>query len=382
MKKLLLLLLAIAAVAGVAYRIISARDAAQAKSARVPPAVPVALAQVTIRDMPRMLEVVGRAEAYASVALKSRVDGQVAAVNFTEGQHVRQGEVLVRLDPADFKARLLQAEATVARDQAQLAKAKVDVEHYIALKNRGFVSEEKVNDLRTVEASAAATLRVDQAAVDLARLQLSYSVIVAPSDGIVGARLVFPGTGVKNNDTTLAVVNQVRPIYVTFAVPEKHLPRIRAAMKAGVLKGTVSLPGGGERFEGEARFLDNAVDPASGTIQMKATFANAGEKLTPGQFVNVALVLDTVSNAQVIPAQAVQQGSQGNFVYVVKSDNSVEVRKIELLFTRDNLAVIDKGLQGGETVVTDGQLRLTPGVKVQAREAGKAPARSPAPAAS
>lgn len=383
MKKVLWLIAIIAAGAGAAYWIMYAKEGTPAKAGRVPPPVPVTLAQATTRDMPLMLEIVGRAEAYASVPLKSRVDGQVAAVSFTEGQHVREGEVLVRLDPADFNARLLQAEATLARDQAQLAKAHIDVERYQALKNRGFVSEEKVSDMRTNEAASEATLRADKAAVDLARLQLSYATIRSPSDGIVGAKLVFPGTGVKTNDTTLAVVNRVRPLYVSFAVPEKHLPRLRAAMKEGVLKVAVSLPGGGnQRFEGEARFLDNAVDAATGTIQLKAILPNPEEKLTPGQFVNVSLILDTVKNAQVVPAQAVQQGPEGNFVYVVKSDGSVEPRKIELLFTREGSAVITKGLTGGETVVTDGQLRLTPGAKVQAKEAGKAPSQSPTPARS
>lgn len=378
MKKLLLLLVVIAIGAGATYWL---RSAKEDSSGRAPPPVPVTVAQATTKDMPLMLQIVGRAEAFETVTLKSRVDGQVLAVPFTEGQHVREGEVLVRLDPADFNARLLQAEATLARDQAQLAKARIDVERYQALKSRGFVSEEKVSDMRTNEAASEATLRADKAAVELARLQLSYTNIRAPFAGVVGAKLVFPGAGLKFNDTSLAVVNRIRPLYVSFTVAEKHLPRLRAAMKEGALKVAVSVPGGGnQRFEGEARFLDNAVDAATGTIQMKAILANQEEKLTPGQFVNVSLVLDTVKNAQVVPAEAVQQGPEGNFIYVVKSDGSVESRKIELLFTREGLAVIDKGLQGGETVVTDGQLRLTPGVKVKAKEAGKAPSQTPAPA--
>jgi len=381
MKKLLLAVIILGALGAGAW-FMSAKAPAPA---RKPPPVPVTVAPVTIRDMPLVLEVVGRAEAYQSVTLKSRVDGQVLAVPFTEGQHVRAGEVLIRLDPADFNARLLQAEANLARDQAQLTKAHIDVERYQALKNRGFVSEEKVSDMRTIEAASAATLRAAKAALELARLQLSYTNIRAPFAGIVGAKLVFPGAGLKFNDTALAVVNRIRPLYVTFTVAEKHLTLLRAAMKGGQLSVAVSVPGdAGARFKGTARFLDNAVDAATGTIQMKAVVENQEEKLTPGQFVNVSLVLDTVKNAQVVPGEAVQQGPAGNFVYVVKSDGGVEARKIELLFTREGQAVIGKGLQSGETVVTDGQLRLIPGAKVKAREAGKeqakTPSQTPAPA--
>lgn len=386
MKKLFLLLVVIAA--GAAYWF---KYGKEEPVKRVPPPVPVAVAQVATRDMPVMLDVVGRTEAYETVTLKSRLDGQVEAVLFTEGQHVQAGDVLVRLDAGDFKARLQQAEANLARDQAQLAKAHIDVERYQALKTRGFVSEEKVSDMRTSEAAIEATLRADKAAVELARLQLGYTNIRAPFSGIVGAKLVFPGAGLKFNDTSLAVVNRIRPLYVTFTAPEKHLTRLKAAMKAGAMKVTVSVPGEGQaRFEGEAKFIDNAVDAATGTIQIKAVLANQEEKLTPGQFVKVSLVMDRVNNALVVPTEAVQQGPEGNFVYVVKSDGKAETRKIVLSFTREGLAVIDKGLQEGETVVTDGQLRLTPGVKVQAKEPkakasgnepGKAPESGKAPAA-
>ena len=187
------------------------------------PPVPVTAVKATVRDIPLTLQVVGRAEAFESVALKSRVDGQIAAVLFTEGQHVNQGDVLIRLDPTDFAARLQQAEATAARDEALIAKTRADTARYTALKERNFVSEEKVNDIRTNEAAATANLRASKAAAEVARLQLSYATIRAPISGIVGARLVFPGSAVKANDVTLAVVNRVRPLLVSFAVPEKHL---------------------------------------------------------------------------------------------------------------------------------------------------------------
>ncbi len=339
-----------------------------------PAPAPVTLAQASTRDLSLALDVVGRAEAYASVTLKSRVDGQVATVAYTEGEHVRKDDVLVRLDPADFEARLQQAEANMARDQAQLGKAHADVERYTALKERGFVSAEKVGEVKSNEAALAAAVRADKAAAESARLQLSYATIRASFDGIVGARLVFPGTGVKINDTSLAVVNRVQPLYVTFTVPEKHLPRLRAALKNGALKVTVSVPNdSSQRFEGEARFLDNAVDAATGTIQMKATLANQDEKLTPGQFLNVQVVLDVLHNAVVVPSEAVQQGSAGSFVYVVKADSTVESRPVEVIATQEGISAIGKNLRVGETVVTDGQLRLTPGARVQAKSATAAP---------
>ena len=365
MKKLLLLLVLIGLGFGAAHWWRSAHQAGPARPGG-PPAVPVKAARVTSRDMPVLLKVVGRAEAYESVSLKSRVDGQVAAVAYREGQHVNKGEVLVRLDPADFEARVQQAQANLARDQAQLAKAHADFERYQVLKQRGFVSAEMLSGMRTSYESALATRAADQAALQLARLQADYAVIRAPFAGIVGARLVFPGSGVKTNDTVLALVNRVRPLYVSFAVPEQHLERLRAAMKAGALPVSVTVPGDdSRRYPGDARFLDNAVDPATGTIQMKAVLDNKDEMLTPGQFVRVSLALDTVENALVVPAEAVQQGPEGNFVYVVGGDGKVAVRPIRMLLSEGDLAIIGQGLAVGETVVTDGQLRLTPGARVR-----------------
>jgi multidrug efflux system membrane fusion protein len=353
-----------------------------AKKKPAAPPVPVTTAKAEARDIPVTLQVVGRAEAYESVALKSRVDGQIAAVLFTEGQHVKQGDVLIRLDPSDLSARLQQAEATAARDQALIAKSRSDTARYTALKERNFVSEEKLNDIRTNEAAATANLRASQAAAEVARLQLSYASIRAPFAGVVGARLVFPGSSVKINDTTLAVVNRVRPLLVSFAIPEKHLPRLRAAMAAaGGMKVDVSLPGDkSQHFDGDVHFIDNAVDPTTGTILVKAMLPNADEKLTPGQFLNVSLLLETLSGAVTIPSEAVQQGAEGKFVYVVKADQSTEVRAVATAAAEGGVTAIAKGLQVGETVVTDGQLRLAPGVKVKARDAAGGARAAPAAA--
>lgn len=342
-------------------------DAAKKKAEQAP--VPVTAAEAVARDVPVTLQVVGRAEAFESVTIKSRVDGQVAAVLFTEGQHVNQGDVLIRLDPSDFATRLQQAEATASRDEALIAKMRADTARYTALKERNFVSEEKVNDIRTNEAAAMANLRASRAAAEVARLQLSYATIRAPITGVVGARLVFPGSAVKANDVALAVVNRVRPLLVTFAVPEKHLPQLRAGRKAGELKVGVSEPGDAKkRLEGTVRFIDNAVDVSTGTIQLKAELANSDEALTPGQFLNVSLVLDTLKQAVSVPTNAVQQGADGNYLYVLKEDASVEMRRVEAVAVDNGFTAIRGEVAVGDKVITDGHLRLVPGAKVKVRD--------------
>ena len=355
----------------------------QAKKKPPSPPVPVAVAKATARDIPVELKVVGRAEAFESVIIKSRVDGQVASVHFTEGQHVKQGDVLIRLDPTDFAARLRQAEGSAARDEALIAKTRADTARYTALRERNFVSEEKVNDIRTNEAAAAANLKASQAAAEVARLQLSYTTIRAPITGIVGARLVFPGSSVKINDTTLAVVNRASPLLVAASIPEKHLPRLRAAMKSGGMQVDVSIPNDRQQsFKGTVRFIDNAVDPATGTILMKAEIPNTDEKLTPGQFLNLSLILETLKDASTIPNEAVQQGAEGNYVYVVNEDGTVTNRNVQVLAAYEGYSAIGKGVELGETVVTDGHLRLTPGAKVKTKSpedaSKKEPSESPA----
>lgn len=341
----------------------------RAKKKSEAPPVPVTAAQAVERDISERLQIVGRAEAFESVALKPRVDGQVVAVLFTEGQHVDQGDLLIRLDPADLAARLAQVQAGITRDEALVAKSRADTTRYMALKDRNFVSEEKVNDTRTNEAAALANLRASQAAAEVARLQLSYTEIRAPISGVIGARLVFPGSTVKTNDTTLAVINRVQPLLVSFPVPEKHLPRLREAMQSTALKIEAHLPNNAtRRFAGEVRFIDNAVDATTGTILVKAELDNTNEQLTPGQFLNVSLVANTLAHAVTVPNEAVQQGAEGNFVYVVGSDGTVEMRRIETAASDPMATAITKGLSIGETVVTDGHLRLVPGARVSIEE--------------
>ena len=372
-KRLVLAGAAIAVGAGIwAYLEPNASPAAKNPAAAE---IPVKMARAEVRDVPLTLEITGRTAAFETVTVRARVDGQVQAVPFAEGQHVRQGEVLVRLDPADFEARLRQAEASLARDQAQLAKARSDVDRYVALRARGFVSDSAVEDMRTALATAEAAQKADQAAADLARLQLGYTTVPAPFDGVVGARLVYPGAAVKNNDTALAVVNRVKPLTVGFAVAEKYLAGLRAAIASGkkALPATIRVPGGAEAIAGEVRFIDNAVDPATGTIQMKATIANADEKLSPGQFVDVSLVLGVQKQAVTVPAEAIQQGPDGAYLFAVQPDNGAQMRKVQVVAMQSGLAVIGKGVAAGDTVVTDGQLRLVPGAKVRPADAKPAP---------
>lgn len=376
MKKLLVLLILLAVALGIGwrFRVISAEEAAKAADKKGKPPVPVTVAEARAADVPLLLSAPGRAEAYESVTLKARVDGQVAAVEFTEGQHVPAGRVLIRLDPADLAARVRQAEAGLARDEAELAKARADLARYQALREQGFVSEEKLAELRAVATAAAATAQAGRAALDLARLQLTHTVITAPFAGVVGARLVHPGSAVKVNDTELAVVNRVQPLYVSFAVPEKYLPRLRAALGRGTLTAAARVPGDDRRsYAGTVRFLDNAVDAATGTIRLKAVLENREEALTPGQFLDVGLTLETLRGAVTVPAEAVQQGPEGSFVFVLKPDQGVETRPVGLATVVDGVAALDRGLQAGEVVVTDGHSRLTPGAKVKIKTPGGKP---------
>lgn len=371
MKKavgIVLLLLAVAG--GVRYWLSHDPDKPGNNASQDKPPAPVVISRARVEDVPLLLEVVGRAEAYESVTLKSRVDGQVAAVEYTEGRHVEQGQVLVRLDPGDFEAKLRQADANLARDRAQLAKARADVRRYVSLRKQDYVSDEKVGEVQAAAAATEAATLADQAAVDLARLQLSYSVIRAPFAGVVGARLVFPGTAVKVNETELAVVNRVQPLFVTFSVPEKYLAKLRTALRSGPITITTHMPGNaGHSFEGEARFLDNAVDTATSTIQMKAVLPNTDELLTPGQFLNVIIPLDVLRGVVTVPAEAVQQGPEGSFVYAVTADQVAEMRPVQVAATQHGRTAFAGGLREGEMVITEGHLRVSPGANVQPKQA-------------
>lgn len=379
MKKVLWLTLAALALGAVYWFRAPAPDAAQVK--KPPPAVPVTVARVNSRDWPVWLDAIGRGEAVESVMLKSRVDGQVASVLFREGAAVAAGEVLLRLDPADFQARVHQAQANLARAQALLDKARADVARYQSLLEQQFISQEKVADMHAAAAAAAATLEADRAALDLARQQLAHCLVRAPFAGVAGARRVHAGASVKANDTELLEINRLRPLQVSFAVPEKHLQAIHAARSRAGLTAEIRIPGEKSAIaRGPVVFFDSGVDPATATLRMKAQVTNADGRLAPGQFLDVRLYLDTLRGAVVAPAEAVQQGPEGSFVYVLGEDAGAKPRKVKLGPLGEGLAVITQGLAAGETVVTDGHSRLTPGAKVKVKEPGRAV--SPLPASS
>jgi membrane fusion protein, multidrug efflux system len=335
-----------------------------------PPAVPVSVAVALERNMPVILRAIGNVDAYSTVAIKARVDGQIVEVNFREGQAVRKDDVLFRLDARPFDAALRQAEANLARDRASRDQARSQERRYLDLLEKHFVSKEAYAQIRTAAETAEASLKASEASVETARLNLQYCTIRSPIDGYVGRIMLQLGNLVKANDTnSLVVINQVRPIYATFAVPEQRLGEIRRYMADGPLQVTVDSANARHAVLATGRlvFVDNAVDVSTGTIKLRAEFENRDLALWPGQFVNVDLKLYDQTNAIVVPSVAVQTGPQGEFVFVLNADGIAEVRKIEVARTEGDLAVIAEGLAKGERVVTHGQLRLAPGVKVVVR---------------
>lgn len=335
--------------------------------------VPVTVASVQVKEVPLTLNLVGRAEAWSTVTLRSRIDGQITAVHYQAGQHIGKGQKMVTFDSRALQAQLAQAEANLARDRAQLEKARSDFARYSDLVAKGFVSASQLETYRAAVDSTEAIVKADLAARDLAQVQLSYTNIVSPMEGVAGAVLVFPGASVKANDTALVVINQVRPIYVTFSVPERMLGQIDAARAGGPMPVSVAVPGAQRpKLTGTLSFVDNAVDSTTGTIIMKARIDNGDEKLTPGQFVKVSMVLRNLKDALVVPSEALQSGPDGNFIYVARPDQTVEVRKVQTISLAGRELVVEQGLTVGERVVTDGQLRLTPGARYEIREPAKA----------
>ncbi|WP_224982057.1 efflux RND transporter periplasmic adaptor subunit [Geomonas agri] len=334
-------------------------------------AAPVTVARASQKDVPIELRAIGNVEAYANVALKSRVAGMITGVQFKEGDDVAKGALLFTVDPRPFQAQLAQAQANLARDVASANNAREQAKRYASLWQEGIVTREQYDQLQANADSLSASVASLRAAVDNAKLQLEYCFIRSPMSGRTGGLTTHAGNLVKENDTPLVTINQITPLYVTFSVPEKDLATIKGKM-GGKLPVHARVAGSAVAEQGTVTFLDNGVDPATGTIKVKATFANARKTLWPGQFVNVAITLDTRKGATVVPTRAVQTGQQGEFVYVVKPDSTAEVRPVSTGPSLDGLTVIEKGLAPGETVVTDGQVKLVPGGKVAVK--GGAPA--------
>ncbi len=336
-------------------------------AAKGPGAVPVAVIAAMQQTIPVRLQAIGNVEAYTSVAVKSRVDGQILEIPFREGQEVKKGEVLFRIDPRPFEAALKQAQAQALRDAASRDQAASQERRYQELLEKNFVSKDAYAQFRTNAQTAEATARATEAALENAKLNLEYTVIRSPIDGYVGRALLPAGNMVKANDTiSLVVINQVRPVYVSFAIPEQQLAKVRELMRQGSLTVDVTLPGGDKPLAaGHIAFLDNAVDQTTGTIKVRAIFDNKDAALWPGQFYTVRVKLYDQENAILVPSRAVQTGPNGQFVYVVKEDLTVDLRKVVVSRTEGDTAVLaEGGVAKGEQIVVRGALRLAPGSKV------------------
>ncbi len=330
-----------------------------------PPAVPVLAAPAIAMDVPVTLSEIGTIEAYNSVAIIARVGGQLIRVAFTEGQDVNKGDLLFQIDPGPYEAALAQAQADLERDQAKLVNAQSDVARYKDLAQKDYITQQQYEAAISDAAAAKATVEADQGAVDAARLNLGYCTIRAPIAGRTGNLLAQQGTMVKENGDPLVTINQIVPVYVSFTILEERLADVRQYSQRDPLIVTARPSADSTHvYQGKLTFINNAVDESTGTILLKATFPNEDRALWPGQFARVDVVLTTEPNAVVIPAAAVQTSQQGDYVYVVKADGTAELRNVVQGTKVDDRVVIQKGVQVGEEVVTDGQLRLTPGAKV------------------
>jgi len=332
----------------------------------------VLIGAVEERPTPELLTAIGSVTAVATVAVKSRIDGQLFRAQFAEGQMVREGDPLFQIDPRPFQVQLRQAQANLARDRAQAEKLKGDLARYGKLAGKGFASQQKHDEARAAYAAIQATLKSGEAAIEAVKLQLDYTVIRSPIEGRTGSILVNPGNLIKANDSNpLVVITQLRPVHVTFSVPERYLARIKSLMAAGSAAVTARIPDNpGPARKGRLAFINNVVDSATGTIQLKAQFPNGDDGLTPGQFINVALTLQERPKAVVVPSQAVQDGQRGQFVFVVRENSTAEMRPVEIDDIVGDVTVIRKGLAPGERVVLDGQLQLRPGARVVERKPG------------
>jgi len=332
-----------------------------------PPAdVPVRVAKAGLQTMPVQVIAIGNVEAFASVSIKPLVSGALETIKFEEGQDVKKGRLLFTIDRRPFEAALAQAQAMLARDKATAANARLDAGRYASLALQGVTSKQQADQAASAADSNDAAVRADSAAVDSAKLQLEYCTIYSPIDGRTGSYQVKPGNMVKANDVpVLIVINQISPIYLDFSIPEQYLADVKKYMAQGALHVEATIPNDpGPPETGTVTFVDNAMDNTTATIRLKATFTNDKRRLWPGQFVNTVLTLTSERNAVVVPAQAMQTGQSGQFVFVVKADGTVESRSVTAGRTVGGITVIEKGLAQGETVVTDGQLRLIPGAKV------------------
>jgi len=363
-NKIVLLSVVLVLVALAVYAFSHRSDKAPAGAAAHDASVPVKVAPAARKDLDLTLGVVGRVEAWSTVTLRARVSGQLQSLAFTPGAHVHRGDLLAQIDPSLLKAQLDQAKGLVARDRAQLQKAEADQHRYDDLLAKGFVSKADFDTYKANLAVARAALQSDLAAQELASTQLDYARIVAPFDGVVGAPLVWPGAQVSANATDLFVLNQDDPVRVAFNIPQDVLPAVRTSLASGPVPVAVRVKGdNGKPLEGQLSFIDNAVDPTTSTIVLKARFDNAGHRLTPGQYVRVTLPTTRLQNVVVVPVAALQSSSRGSFVFVLGGDGKVQQRFVTPGPSQGAELVIDKGVAAGEQVVTEGQMLLDDGAR-------------------
>ena len=316
--------------------------------------------------MPIELQEIGTGQAYSTVSVESQVAGIVSAVHYTQGQFVKKGDLLVSLDDRPFLAAQQIAEANLSKDQANLKLAQVQAGRYEELYKSGIVPKEQLDQFTSTASADEAAVQADEAAVQAAKLNVSYCSIYAPIDGRTGGQLIYPGTVVKANDLpVLVVINRISPIYVNFSVPQQYLGQIKAFMGRGKLPIQATPADNTAPEAGYLTFINNTVDATTGTLELKGTFENRDLRLWPGEFVTVVLRLAEQQNATVVPSQAVQTGQQGDYIFIIKSDMTVESRNVRVSRTINGEAIIAEGVRPGDLVVTDGQIRLVPGTKVE-----------------
>jgi membrane fusion protein, multidrug efflux system len=357
---------------GLAWLIVHPSPAVSATGVHAP-AVPVVVAEVLQQEAPLTVTAPGTVQAFNSVLVKPRVDGTLDRVAFTEGQAVHRGDLLAQIDPRPFQAQLQAAQAQKAHDEAQLANQQRDIGRYTYLANQKIYPQQQLDSARATAAELKATVAQDQAQIDNARVQLDYATIRAPLDGLTGARLVDAGNMVHATDTTgLVLITQVQPIYVSFTLPQDVLPALLNARAHGAVAVVASNRDASQQLDsGVLSLIDNQIDPTTGTIHCKATFGNSKQTLWPGQFVSLRIVLATQQNALTIPSAAVQQGNNGDYVFVVKKDNTAELRPVTVASNENDVSVVSHGLVKGERVVVQGQFKLEDGSTVHITDESK-----------
>jgi len=363
------LLLGVAAIALVAVAFVNFSGSPAPKAApKVGNEVAATTARAERRDMPIYLQGLGTVQAFYTATVTSRVDGELQKVGFTEGQSVKKGDLLAQIDPRPYQAAYDQAVATKNKDSAQLVNAHIDSQRYAELAPQDLASKQQVDTQKSLVAQLEAQVAADQAAIDNAKTQLDYAHITSPIDGLTGIRLVDPGNNLHGaNATPIVVVTQIQPISVIFTLPEESLDKIAPALKQGAVQvAAMSRDGKGEIDRGEIAVLDNQIDQTTGTVRLKATFPNGSSQLWPGEYVNARVLLKTSQNAVTVPSSAVQRGPNGLYVFLVKGDQTVEMRPIKIGPETNGLTIVEGGLEGGETVTTNNEYRLHEGVKVRA----------------